>query len=881
MKRLLLPILILLVAVNANATTWYIRKDGGTASQCDGTTNASVAGTPNCALNHPNWVFPARGESTARKAAASDTVIISSGSYRIGCQNVTNCRDSLVNLTVSAYCDDSYSSWCYMGSIPSNVTIIGCTASGCASLDDRPELWGAGRVDRIFDVSGSSGVTIKDFELTDHDDCGYAHAAYGCGSRDSSELTANRGIYGTSATNLTLTNLKIHGMFTRAFLVASVNGLTITGSNFDYNAYAGIDNDLGSCKTCGWTGTISITDTTVKYNGCVEDNPGYGTIKSEGCYSQSQTGYGDGIGMNDTEGNWVLTNVDVSYNVSDGLDLLYMNQGNYPGPGTVTIKRSRFEGNGGNQIKVPNELTVEDSFILGNCNYFNGQAFTCTSSTCGNGFDHCRPSGQGHAIAVSFKGDDVVPKIVSSTILSNGDVGILTGGECTSGTNIDVFNNVLIGGWHWNQPDKADLFYNGSEDCNANFNSDYNVCDDQWKTSECGGANDTTVSTANVKFTGTITQGDGANSTTGFRGTEDYIDELTIQVTSPAVGLSDETVSGADSLDYNSFDRGASWDAGAYEYGTTGQGGGAADCTAQTISNCDVVLTSSGSSDGACESGYSGACEYDCTDGVWSLSSNSCTIDTCDNGSIDAGEDCDTDGPLLGGETCASQGYSGCSGSLACTVDTCLFDYSGCVAIACQDSCVDTGEECDDGNATEGDGCSSICETENVNYELFLNYTETDTPGQLTITTHDVEMVGITHNADNNVKYDFGATYFGDFVFRFKVTIDDCNDNGAGEDGGAGFIALSESSYDDLKELEDSGDGISFSLGCLSSAARHTWKIVKVEGGGASDTFEDAAPTLIRYIELERSGTTYTAKIYSDISFTTLLDTLTLTATAT
>lgn len=66
------------------------------------------------------------------------------------------------------------------------------------------------------------------------------------------------------------------------------------------------------------------------------------------------------------------------------------------------------------------------------------------------------------------------------------------------------------------------------------------------------------------------------------------------------------------------------------------------------------------------------------------------------------------------------------------------------------------------------------------------------------------------------------------------------------------------------------------------------WDNITVNGtttsigsGLTSDTFEDSIPTITRYIELERSGTTLTAKIYSDNQFSTLLDTLTVTTTTT
>lgn len=55
-----------------------------------------------------------------------------------------------------------------------------------------------------------------------------------------------------------------------------------------------------------------------------------------------------------------------------------------------------------------------------------------------------------------------------------------------------------------------------------------------------------------------------------------------------------------------------------------------------------------------------------------------------------------------------------------------------------------------------------------------------------------------------------------------------------------------------------------------------------IQGGGslATDTYEDVIPVITRYIEMERSGTTLTAKIYSDANYSVLLDTLNVTTTA-
>ncbi|MBM4344075.1 MAG: lamin tail domain-containing protein [Deltaproteobacteria bacterium] len=125
---------------------------------------------------------------------------------------------------------------------------------------------------------------------------------------------------------------------------------------------------------------------------------------------------------------------------------------------------------------------------------------------------------------------------------------------------------------------------------------------------------------------------------------------------------------------------------------------------------------------------------------------NACTSDSCDkatgacknDGAALQGQACDADGSLCtGSDTCAAGICKAgpmlvCDDKNACTTDTCsptkgcqhaaLPDKTGCgtgqwcmagaagtqcvKAPNCGDKVVDAGEECDDGNQTDGDGCS-------------------------------------------------------------------------------------------------------------------------------------------------------------------------------
>jgi len=94
----------------------------------------------------------------------------------------------------------------------------------------------------------------------------------------------------------------------------------------------------------------------------------------------------------------------------------------------------------------------------------------------------------------------------------------------------------------------------------------------------------------------------------------------------------------------------------------------------------------------------------------------------CGNGILDAGEQCD-DGNVLDGDGCSSiclfEPFCG-DGNVdlneACD-DGNNLDGDGCSATCmiesyCGDGILDAGEQCDDGNSLDGDGCSAKCELE-------------------------------------------------------------------------------------------------------------------------------------------------------------------------
>lgn len=606
MKKLLLLFIFSLVALNVEGATWYIRTDGGTNAECDGTHDAAQSGAtdsgdagsvPDCALNHPNWVFPPRGEDVSTKAAASDTVVIKSGSYRVGCQNLTDCKDATVNLTNNSYCDDFYAYDCYMSDgsasavgLPDNITVIGCSSTGCGCSTDgdytttcstaRPILWGAGRVNQVLNMSNTDGFLIQDIVIEDHDSCGEGHETITCsasGDLRYTELSMKDGINIEGAgrtTEGTFKNVIVQGAIRYGIYGGNVGDIVFDNTWIIFNSFGGWN--LDTCSNDGTCGVDSGYRIWVKnnsrfdWNGCVDNGTVTpGTTVASGCYGQGNGGYGDAIGSSNTSGEWLFEDSSASWNTQDGPDLLYINRGSQSG-GTITIKRGRFEGNSGDQLKGDNNIYVEDTNVIDNCNFFKGKSYS------DDGFDICR-GGYAITIANNDNSGSTVAKFYNNTITCNHDTMFGAGveGTCTGNFNIEAKNSLLLGGVDYigGGIDNCSIFY---KDCSAtvNFTEAYNTCSDNFKeATPCPAASSFQNVASSDTYSGTIKQGTGTTLATYYQD-EDYLAQLSLKSTSTARDAADESLAGDDADDYYGNDRGASWDQGALEYGSTPSGGG-------------------------------------------------------------------------------------------------------------------------------------------------------------------------------------------------------------------------------------------------------------------------------------------------------------------
>lgn len=651
-KILIAFILFLAIQTPSLATTYYVETTGGTTTQCTGTTDAAYPGSGSgqaCAFIHPSWALGSLG--TSGVMAAGDTLIIGPGSYLIGATMPNTSNSSCNN-------DQDFSYDCVLDDIPSGADSSHKTKIYGKGYDDptnntKPILYGVQRASYI--LQHGSNVDIEFLDITDHSNCIEYGPIDGTVGGDPVQCVRSAAPYGNwaetgiktnTASNVTWKYLDIHGMGKTGVFAYRSGDMDLDHVNIIANGYVNWDSD--GTGDDSYTGTVTYTDSKNEWAGCGEKYPTTTSDYSSAtdkhhCWSQSQGGYGDCIGLGDGDpGNWTFVRSSVSYCASDGVDILHGS-----GTGTVIFYRSKAEGSTGNQLKTNSALTyVENSKIIGNCGFFYGQSFTSTKDSSGSStsFDYCRASGNAIVFANRTGGQKFY--IRNSTILAGGDSAIIIEGSsvgCDGGTLLKLDNDIVYGGRDmsddtglWNGSggnDDTDFFFNaqGSGACaTLGIDADSTIV---YKTKSIGSDTDCSGGTAdqcNVdpQFSGTIKQGcasgAGACSSSDYFQAVNYANQLDIGSGSPARDAADETVTCSQdcSVDYNAYARGASWDIGSLEYGSSAPGG------------------------------------------------------TCGDNTKDPGETCD--GTDLDSETCVTQGFA--SGTLSCAGDCLSFVTSSCVA---------------------------------------------------------------------------------------------------------------------------------------------------------------------------------------------------------
>lgn len=644
MRKLFLLLIFSLLALDVQGADYFVRTDGSNSTNCTGLADDPYDGSGTaeaCAWNHPFYFMGWWGDGSisdggvAGIASGGDDLIIT-------CNDQGDCTGVTFNVGYDASWTNMSASWTYGGfmrPIPDgssgNHTIIkGCSkTSGCGTESKRPKFLGNGRNYYNLNLLSSDYVDVEDIDFSDTATCGSGHPLYGCGSADSAEASVRDNIGITGATNILIKNSRITGAYRYGVFGGSTSNIEFDNADLSYNSMNGYDGDsCGSAGTCGASGYVNFKNgTKINWNGCVMTGT-VGTIATEGCAAQDQGVVADGLGMGNTSGAWLFEDMESSFNTGDGIDLLYCNRGSYSGC-TLTVRRSKFEGNAGNPVKGPNDMDVQASKLISNCGFHYGLAGDITlydkantgrsgsgcdddavcessenSTNCrwvdgdsdgavdpGEGdcpyFNHCRANG--NALAIAFYNNNPA-KVLGNTIVSNGDVVFEISGTCSAGSDVDAANNIVVGGREFNTDnsinsgggdDTSSIFYNDPA-CDADFDEHHNLCIGLKEgTSACNGtgSNDSTGTFANT-FTGTLPL--GPLTSPGYYQGSNAAGQIVLKAGSTAIDVADSTVSGAVTYDFNNFTRTGTWDAGSEEYGSTpGEGGGGEEASAgKTIS---------------------------------------------------------------------------------------------------------------------------------------------------------------------------------------------------------------------------------------------------------------------------------------------------------
>lgn len=405
------------------AATHYVRADGGNRSQCLGSGDHPYPGVGlghPCAWDHPFRALPPQGTP---RLGPGDTLLIGPGSYRMG-----------PGAPRAGGCDPAAPWDCRLPPLPSGTSAARPTrvlGAGGPSCRDAPELWGSGGARSVLDLTGASHVEVGCLEVTDHAACVEHHSGGLACDRERPGAWASIGLYAQDSRDVRLHHLTIHGLASAGVAAGRLTDWTVEDTAIRGNGWVGWEGDIEGDD--GNHGRIVLRRVRITWNGCGETYPGG---KPVGCWGQSAGGYGDGLGTGETGGRWVVEDSTISYNTSDGLDLLYLRR---PG-GSLTIRRLRAEGNAGDQVKVTGPARITRLTAASTCGFFTGKPFT-------HHVDACRSGGSAVVFALR-PGDETT--LAVSQVSGEGDCLMIAecaaGGGCTGAERVWVSDSSFRGG---------------------------------------------------------------------------------------------------------------------------------------------------------------------------------------------------------------------------------------------------------------------------------------------------------------------------------------------------------------------------------------------------------------------------------------------------
>lgn len=604
LRSTVLAIALCLVSGSVWATTYYVKSTGGTCGggspRCNGQSTADDPGSgtnQTCACKYylqaaGHW-DDGSGGGQAGIISAGDTLIILD-TQRVG-------YDAALT-----GCSTSYPYGCIPRPLPDGINssnktkLYGVNHASCSSIGSATEMWGSERLEFLLNLRDSDNVDVQCLHLTDHSECRYQSSLNDGDVCDEGTYPfgdyAYRGIESTAANNVDMENVWITGLASEGASVDTPSNWELTNVHMWGNA--GINYNFNGTGVSGTTdqatGTMTFNGGSVAWSGCTLKYPetyssydGITLADPKRCCSQNQSCAADGLGSQSNEATWIFDGTDFIHNVADGLDLLYHDVDG--GSGTVTVKNGKYFANSGNQVKVGGNGAVTNIAIDADCNYFQGKSYTweyggnchtwdgTNQSTCETGHagcewnaeptelkcenfsDHCRAGGNAFSFAFQTN-TDIAVEGVSVVNTTNGEPFTVTArniGSCTSGNKLTIKNSVVgtTNGLGW-------INIDGS--CTSiDVTQDHSVI---W------GFLSNPTGTGNV-FT------DPGLSGTILGSDQDFLIPST---SSSAYNIADETAANQTSSDMFGFARGAAWDAGAIEFGSTdtgGSGGGGGSST--------------------------------------------------------------------------------------------------------------------------------------------------------------------------------------------------------------------------------------------------------------------------------------------------------------
>ncbi len=418
------PLPAMSVAGRGHGSTYYVRTDGGDASQCTGRADVAYPGSgtaQNCAWNHPDIALPPSGKP---RIVGGDTLLVASGTYLIG--------------------DGGH-----LQPVPSGPSATTPTRLLGKPGAAAPKLVGINGVHRVLNLDGSSNIELGNLEITDQSDCVHNHANASA-TCTSTMAWARVGLYARASRNVWVHDVDIHGLAARGIQAGGLSDWTVERVKLNRNGHAGWDGNIGSGGSN--SGRIILRDIEIGWNGCGER---WRTGEAWACWAQSTGGYGDGLGTTDTGGQWLIEDAFIHHNTSDGLDLRYMDGAD----GThVTLRRVHARANAGNQVKVKGNALIENSVLVGHCSYFKGRHFMLEG-------DLCRADGS--TLQLVMTGNDTVT--VRHNTLSGEGATQIGHSEGNATDRIHLQNNIVVGFPRYRDPSVLSAFNGGGSPAARRF----------------------------------------------------------------------------------------------------------------------------------------------------------------------------------------------------------------------------------------------------------------------------------------------------------------------------------------------------------------------------------------------------------------------------